>query len=586
MRGRLSILGFSICLAAACSDGGTNKDAGPDKGTDGTITCTQVLPESFLKSTTLEKGCYLAKKTPDVAPGAVLTLQPGVTIIFSKDVGLEFQESETLHAVGTAAEPILLTGAEKQRGYWRGLIFDETNSGENELAYVTVEYGGSTTATNDPDAGAIKLTSDSTPVKLSLTHSTLRESGAWGLWAPASAQLTFSANTLTKNSRGPASLDSDIIGQIDGATTYKGNDDDHILVRANRITKAAKWPAIDVHYYVLGEIHVDAEWTVAAPATFDMAEKSRISVSGDTAALIAEGTQDKPIKFAGEKNVRGFWSGLVFINAGNAKNSLAYVTVEYGGSNWEGDDDGDVTLAGTGSPVSVKLSHCTLQQSAHYGLSLYHKATMPVFEANTITRNMVGAVIADSEVVHLLTPASTYTGNDVDQVVVTANTIPGAVTWSNIGIPYYVDGSELKPYKVWTLAAGVKLNMGQDSHIYVAGDEAAMKAVGTAAAPIVITGLTKTKGYWFGIQFDNTNNTNNVLDYVTVEYAGGGGYSGNKAEVMATCDIHGDKLAITHSTFQHSALAGVYLAKCVGANSDIDTSNTFADNTGDVVREP
>jgi hypothetical protein len=379
-------------LAAGCGGGSSGGDE--DGGTpqqDGGGECV-ILPDRFDADTTLPKGCYLAQVTPVIAAGVTLTFDPGVKIIFSQDVGLHFAENDALVASGTAVDPILLTGAQPERGFWEGLIFDGVQSTANRLDYVTVEYAGSTTAANDPDAAAVKATSDSRGVHLAMTHTRLRASGGWGLWLSAyTVASSFIANELTGNTLGPANVDSDVAHILDTTSIFSGNDVDIVHVRTNPVSESVTWHAIDADYFLDGSLNVD---------------------------------------------------------------------------------------------------------------------------------------------------------------------------------------------KVWTLEPGVTLVMSFDSWIFVGGsDEAGMHAVGTAAAPITITGAEKTNGYWETIQIDNTNNAANVFDYVVVEYGGSVDNSADYAELMATSDSHGVTLSVTHSTFRHSPACGIYLGMYATGTID-DGTNTYEDTNG------
>ena len=79
-----------------------------------------------------------------VYPGGILTIEPGVEVAFNTNVSLDMRG--ILHAVGTAADPILLTGIQKIRGAWNGLFIQGLSNAPNHgstLDHVTLEYGGS-----------------------------------------------------------------------------------------------------------------------------------------------------------------------------------------------------------------------------------------------------------------------------------------------------------------------------------------------------------------------------------------------------------------------------------------------------------
>jgi hypothetical protein len=537
-----------------------------------------VLPTRFDQDYVLKKGCYLAQKTPVIGAAVRITMEPGVKVIFSESVGLGFSADQVLVAAGTASDPILLTGAEQRRGFWKGLGFDGTLKTDSRLDYVTVEYAGSTTAGNDKDAAGVKLTSDSRGVRLSLTHTTIRESQGWGLWMGGSAVVSaFESNVFTKNTLGPACLNSEVVGVLDDASTYTGNDRDQLVVKAYRLSKAATWAAIDVPYFLETGLGVEADWTIAPGATLIMAKEAGLTISGNAAALIANGTAAKPIRFTGAASQRGAWDGITFDGSNNTRNVLANATVEYGGDTTHDKDAACVKLTADSSGVQLKMSQTTLKESQGWGLYLTGSAVVPQFAGNTLTKNTLGPVSANSDAIYQLLPTSTYSGNDVDRVVIQGQWASKSVTWEDLKVPYLLEGSLRPNNAVLTIAPGVTLIMAQAAWIEVAGNVNGFHAVGTSTKPITITGLQKTAGYWESIVFDTTNNGANALDYCTIEYGGGGAAKGWGAMIFATSDSQGVTLSLTYSKVQHSAVCG--LSKLPSSNVTL-TGTTFVDNAG------
>ncbi|HOX46211.1 MAG TPA: hypothetical protein PK668_21585 [Myxococcota bacterium] len=297
---------------------------------------------------------------------AALTFQPGATVIFAPDTFLAVaDDAGALHAVGTEADPILFTGATRTRGSWSGITFSNTANPQNALDHVTVEYGGGPTAQG---GAAVMLDSTGAPVRVTIDHTTIQESGGFGLYlAKASEVPSFTGNTLTGNTLGPAYVFADSAEQLDASSAYTGNDRDEIVVNGDWVTEDGTWQALDVPYHVTTSINVGAVLTLAAGATLIFDADLFVSVNGDVAALHAVGTEAAPILFTAATPTNGFWSGLVFPNTNNAANRLEYVTVEYGGSAAVA-SRGNVDLYSTGLPVRLTMSHCTLRHSAAWGL--------------------------------------------------------------------------------------------------------------------------------------------------------------------------------------------------------------------------
>jgi len=319
-----------------------------------------------------------------------LTLQPGVTIIFSADVGLGFSADQVLIAAGTAAEPILLTGAQATRGFWKGISFDGTLKPDSVLDYVVVEYAGQTKS--DKDAAAVKMTADSRGVRASITNTTLRESQGWGLYLAASAIVPgFSGNTITKNQLGPVMVGSEAAHQLLTTSTYVGNDIDQVAVAGNRVNKAVTWQAIGVPYVIDSGISVDLVWTLAPGVTLLMGPGAWLSIAGDAAGLHAAGTAAAPILISGLQKTAGFWESIVFDTTLNGANAFDFCTVEYGGGGTAKGDLGMIIAKSDSHGVTLSVTNSKIQYSAVYGLWL-GGAAISTLSGNTYTGNAMGDI--------------------------------------------------------------------------------------------------------------------------------------------------------------------------------------------------
>lgn len=585
----LGALFFPLTVLSACDETGTGGGGG-DGGGGGAApldacadvaalrgTC-QELAERFDASTAIAAGCYHVSTSPVLAAGVTLTLQPGVTLLFAEGTGLDIGEDRALVAVGTAEQPICLSGDVATRGSWDGVKLGRTDGAPDQLAYVTMEYGGSTLS--DAEAAALKVVSDSREVNLAITHSTFRESGGFGLYLVGSAALSaFVGNTLTANTLGPASVDSEVAGALDAASHYGGNDVDEVLVRSDRLSKNLAWAAIDVPYHLSGNLTVDGPWTIAAPNTLIMSEGGWISVDGDDSALTAEGSAEAPIVFTGAEKVRGYWDALRFDGTNNAANKLAFVTVEYGGSTASDADNAGLKATADSHGVTLAITDTTVRESEGFGLFLAGSATVTGFSANTFTANGLGPVSVSSRRAHVLDTASTYLGNDVDRVRVRDDRVTETVTWPFLGLPFELEGS-IHVDQVWTLAPGVTLMLPKDGWISVDGDTAGFHVVGTADAPITITGVEATSGYWHALAFGNSLNAANAIEHATVEYGGSTQGGGEAGMINAASDSHGVVLSVKSSVVRGSAQWGIWLGGFASYNPDIETSNSFSGNAG------
>jgi len=187
--------------------------------------CSLLAP-TFTESTTIPKGCWLVQATPSMPKDAVLTLGPGAKLKFTAGAGLRFESSQTFHAVGTAADPILLTGEKATPGAWIG-VQTRSNGVRVEMEHVTIEYAG---GGGDAEAAGLQLDG---PERAQLSHITLRQNSNWGF----NFYLYYSAvvmrdSVVTGNSAAGghvAGAWTELPGVFDETTQFHGNGQDCIV---------------------------------------------------------------------------------------------------------------------------------------------------------------------------------------------------------------------------------------------------------------------------------------------------------------------------------------------------------------------
>lgn len=290
-----------------------------------------------------------------------------------------------------------------------------------------------------------------------------------------------------------------------------------------------------------------------------------------------------------------------------------------------GDPDTAVNLGGTlvvvadtetGTTDLLRTVDVTIAGSGGFGVNLQGGAA---FTADSARLTITGSgALPDGTAVPSRTPFyvtgasfssipdGTYTGNDVDEVMVAvASNITGDATFHARGIPYHLsDGFAMAPpttadvggLSTLTIEAGVELRFdaGPDADAMTLGVSSGgtpdlirpvrVVARGTAAAPIVLTSraATPAAGDWAGIEWRGGPPDGNVMQHVTIAYAGGdSGSSGfgcgpgdNDAALIIANWRPGDAF-ITDSTFVDSAAGGIVS----GWASDLDGPALRANNT-------
>ena len=135
----------------------------------------------------------------------MLTIEPGARLVFESGRDMTVWEDGQLRAVGTEQDPIVFTGGEQTPGYWGGLRFYHSNSEDNQLAWMTIEYGGGYWDANLYLTGA----SDS-PVLLEATSCMFQESETCGVYLSSYVNVNADfeeVNTFFNNTGGDVCTD-------------------------------------------------------------------------------------------------------------------------------------------------------------------------------------------------------------------------------------------------------------------------------------------------------------------------------------------------------------------------------------------
>lgn len=284
--------------------------AGPDPGADS----DPVLQETVITTdTTIGPGSYLVNSDIVVSEGVLLTLAPGTTLRFAGGTGLFVEHDGALSAVGTQDAPIVLTGRTAARGSWIGLGFNGSDSASNQLAFVTIEYGGAYTAA--PNARSVGHPANlmiEGGTLLAVTNCVLRESETFGFnFAPdavGAVVTAFANNTITLNALGAGRLEAWHAGLLDVTSSYTGNDEDVVIVGGQGPTHTladVTWPVLDAPYFLASTLVVDHMLTIEDGAHLLLNETMSI-IFGESGGMRVNTSSEPTTTVA-----RAAWGGTV-----------------------------------------------------------------------------------------------------------------------------------------------------------------------------------------------------------------------------------------------------------------------------------
>ena len=335
------------------------------------------LKENITTTTTLHdifedpaKADYVV--TNDIAVSAALTVSPGVVIEFDADKSLHILPQGSLIAKGTTDKRIFFTGKVRERGYWKGILFESSNP-NNELDLAAVEFAGSNPL---PDMGTIKanvaLAGDATSgAAVKISNSTLDQSGGYGLYVAGNSQLSyFSANYFSNNTGSAVYVPAAQLHQVDFFTHYTGNNGFNGVETGGVISSGGEvtWSYFNdgSKYLVTHDLIIESGVRITEGATFEFADNVMVKVTS-SGYLNASGSDFKHITFtAHQKSQDTFWKGIFFASA-STLNKLHYAVISYAGSSQMPEMNYKANVAISPS-AKVSVLNSTFEKGQGWGL--------------------------------------------------------------------------------------------------------------------------------------------------------------------------------------------------------------------------
>lgn len=345
-------------------------------------------------------------------------------------------------------------------------------------------------------------------------------------------------------------------------------------------------------------VDVDAKLEIEPGVAIEFTEGNGMSVN--SGPIIAEGTESEPILFTGTNPTRGWWDGI-YVTSEAIENKMNHCVVEYGGNGRNANLD--LSSGQFDSPGAVTLQNCTLRRSGQYGLTLWYDTTSSSLgsvlrdaENNTYSHNASGPIQARVENAHTLDGSAEFVGNDRSFINLGGETMREDSTWDSLDVPYRVrNGVETDGYD-WEIQTGTTVEFEEDTGVDVdSGSVITWEGESPGELPgqheedndrITLTGTQKERGWWDGV-YVNSTSTDNVIEWVVIEYGGGGDASANLAAGNLGTGDEG-RTTLRNSTLRYSGNYGLRLGyNAVGNNpSRIEDAqnNTYTGNATGAAR--
>jgi len=324
---------------------------------------------------TLTKACSPYTITDNIqidGSSAVLTIEPGVTLNFEQDIGINVGESGAgkLVAVGTAQSPITFTSAAStpSDGDWSNVYFWGGTMGGSQLAYAKLDYCGS------GGYGCIAGFSVK-PNRVTIDHVTIAHVGAGSNGITefdADSNFVITNSTLGASARGYAiSAQAPSFAGIGATNTF--TDGATIELGGGTVSTTTSWVDPGTAIAVTSALIVDGPTTpvltIGPGMTFKFGVDLALGVGySDGGKLVIAGTAAKHVVLtsASSSPSQGDWKAIQVWGSGKA--TISYADISYAGS--DGKTGGAVILEEGNSTSQLLVDHTSLTNSLGYGVYL------------------------------------------------------------------------------------------------------------------------------------------------------------------------------------------------------------------------
>lgn len=330
----------------------------------------------------------------DIEVNAHLSIEKGVEIQFKNCSSLIIRESGSLTAIGTTSLPVVFTGVEKTKGYWKGLFFSGSNSTSNILKYCTVEYGGCSNADM-----IIVGDNSGNPARLNIDHASIRDCVHNGLYVANNSFLDAITNSTFSGNDYPIFTHFENPNvKLDNTSTYSNNANNYIFLQgygpsSNTTPNTVILKNAGIPYYVEGTINVGGNYTISTGVTMLMGANSGIDI-GTGGNFTASN-----VIFQGREATASYWRG-VFMSDGVA--TINGCTMSDGGAAFSINNDtgnqGMFYLWNYWAQPDLKISNTTISNIPIHGISVNDAGggsvpTISINTGNTITPGTGGEIV-------------------------------------------------------------------------------------------------------------------------------------------------------------------------------------------------
>lgn len=549
---------------ATIDDGSCQYNTGPSANTD-------TISNNITSATTLTNltGGVDYFICGSITVSADLTIEPGVSIVMCANAALTIAANGSINAVGTATEPITISGETNSSGYWR-LLRVVSDNPNNVMHHVQISDGGGDAFYSD---AMIWLENNSASAQMEFQNCTIANSLGYGVFVENGCELpNFQNNTFADNGNAGLRIPVDQMDALDVASTYNQNNaEDYVEANASTVDANMTVLGIPVPFLMTGNTSFEADVVFSAGVSVLMDAGARITVAAN-GSFTCDGTAADIVDIRGAVATPGHW-GLIRIVSNNPANSFTYTSIQHGGND-AFYSNATVWLEDNSTASTLSLQNVTIANSSGYGLFVERGANIgSTFANNLFTDNGTYGLRIPATNMGRLDSGSDYSGNSEGFIEVEGRVVGSNMSVAPTNVPYLLTGNTDFEGDI-SLDPGVDIAMAAGARISVS-DGGSLNAVGTATDRITIEGEVAAAGFWDLILI-NSNNPLNDFQYVDISHGGNSSFYSN-ATIWLENNSVSSSLNFENSSVNDSFGYGIYVENGTSLTGNLAT-NSYSNN--------
>lgn len=315
-----------------------------------------------------------------------VNIETGVEIALQEDAAWAVKGEGSLNISGTTAKPVRIRGENPNKGLWKGILIETTNS-NNQLSNVHISDASGKYVECCHEAASIALLDG----QLGLNKITISNGEGYGILAENDA--TFSAYhqvRIMSHDKEPLYIALNRVHELDGlGSDYTGNVSDFIRLIDNDLDREAAWEKSNVPYLFEQEVYTFTKGvTLKSGVEWVFLDDSGLRVK-DEAYLKIEGTASEMIRISGKETLNGYWRGIT-IETNSDNNYINYAQIENGGGHHVVCCY-DPTNIFVENNARLRIENSSINHSAGCGIGVDNNGFLTEMN-NTFSNNMAGNI--------------------------------------------------------------------------------------------------------------------------------------------------------------------------------------------------